>query len=108
MINVRNIALFLGALLPAALAAPTSKKSDIIPGKYIVTLKSGVDAAVAESHLSWVTDLHKRSLGKRDTAGIEKTYDIKDWHAYAGEFDDATVAEIKANPDVSTADECRR
>ena len=101
MINVRRLALFLGALLPAALAAPTTKKSDIIPGKYIVTLKPGVDAAAAVSHLTWVNDVHKRSLGKRDTAGVEKEYGIKDWHAYAGEFDDATIAEIKANPDVS-------
>jgi oryzin len=101
MINVRRLALFLGALLPAALAAPTTKRSDIIPGKYIVTLKSGIDATAAESHLTWVNDVHKRSLSKRDTAGIEKKYGIKDWHAYAGEFDDATVAEIKANPDVS-------
>ena len=101
MINVRSLALFLGALLPAALAAPTTKRSDVIPGKYIVTLKEGVDAAAAESHISWVSDVHKRGLGKRDTAGVEKTYDIKDWHAYAGEFDDATIAEIKANPDVS-------
>jgi subtilisin family serine protease len=100
MINVRNVALFLGALLPAALAAPMTKKDDIIPGKYIITLKPGVDAVSVESHLTWVKDVHKRSL-KRNTAGIENTYEIKDWKAYAGEFDDATIAEIKANGDVA-------
>jgi hypothetical protein len=103
MINVRNLAIFLGALLPAVLAAPApiTKKDDIIPGKFIVTLKPGVDAAAAESHLAWVTDVHKRSFAKRNTAGIEKKYGIKDWKAYAGEFDEATIAEIKASADVS-------
>lgn len=101
MINVRNIALFLGALLPAALAAPVTSKRDVIPGKYIVTLKEGVDPTSLESHLTWVNDVHKRSLGKRNTAGIEKKYGINNWNAYAGEFDDATIAEIKSNPDVA-------
>ncbi|KAF2995502.1 proteinase B [Curvularia kusanoi] len=104
MINVRNLAIFLGALLPAVIAAPAApitKRDDIIPGKFIVTLKPGVDAATAESHLNWVADVHKRSFAKRNTAGIEKKYDIKDWKAYAGEFDEATIAEIKANPDVA-------
>lgn len=102
MINVRNIAVLLGALLPVVLAAPApiTRRDDIIPGKFIVTLKPGVDAAAAESHLSWVNDVHKRSL-KRNTAGIEQKYEIKDWKAYAGEFDEATIAEIKASPDVS-------
>jgi oryzin len=100
MINARNIALFIGALLPVALAAPMTKKDDIIPGKYIVTLKPGVDATSVESHLTWVKEVHKRSL-KRNTAGIENTYEIKDWKAYAGEFDDATIAEIKASGDVA-------
>lgn len=101
MINVRSLAIFIGALLPAALGAPVTKRADIIEGKYIVTLKPGVDAPSVESHLSWVADVHKRSFAKRNTAGIEKTYNISDWKGYAGEFDEATIAEIKANPDVS-------
>ncbi|KAH7125756.1 alkaline proteinase [Dendryphion nanum] len=101
MINVRRLALFLGALLPAALAAPLAARGEVIPGKYIITLKEGVDANSVENHLTWVNDVHKRSLGKRNTAGIEKKYGIRKWKAYAGEFDDATIAEIKANPDVA-------
>ncbi|KAF1357751.1 subtilisin-like protein, partial [Lizonia empirigonia] len=38
---------------------------------------------------------------KRNTAGIEQKYEIKDWKAYAGEFDEATIAQIKASPDVA-------
>ncbi|KAI0597288.1 peptidase S8/S53 domain-containing protein [Biscogniauxia sp. FL1348] len=105
MNNLRRIALALGALLPAALAAPTTvprlEQRAAIPGKYIVTLKTDATSAEVESHLSWVSDVHKRSLSKRSTAGVEKTYNISSWSAYAGEFDDATIEEIKNNPEVA-------
>lgn len=104
MITISRLALLLGAILPGALGAPVNtditKLSDIIEGKYIVTLKKGVDTAAAESHLEWVADVHKRSLGKRDTVGIERKYDIKSWKGYAGEFDEATIAQIRESPDV--------
>jgi oryzin len=101
MVNIRRIAFSLTALLPLTSAAPTTQqKRDVIPGKYIITLKEGVDSS---SHLSWVKTVHRRSLTKRDTAGIEKTYSINTWNAYAGEFDDATLEQIKANDDVSTS-----
>ncbi|KAH7160681.1 peptidase S8/S53 domain-containing protein [Dactylonectria macrodidyma] len=102
MASIRNIALFLGALLPAALAAPAArhqKRDEIaVPGKYIVTLNAD---ASTDAHLNWVADVHRRSLSKRDTAGVETTYNISDWSAYSGEFDDATLEEIKASPDVA-------
>ncbi|EPE09146.1 alkaline proteinase [Ophiostoma piceae UAMH 11346] len=105
MASLLRLALYVGALLPAALAAPApagapmQRREEAIPGKYIVTLKDSA-AVDTESHLSWVTNLHRRSLSARNTAGIEKTYNISNWSAYAGEFDDATIEEIKANPDV--------
>ncbi|KAI9167975.1 Alkaline proteinase [Paramyrothecium foliicola] len=104
MANLRRLALFLGALLPAALALPTESqaKRDVIPGKFIVTLKADVKA---DTHLNWVRNVHRRSLSKRDTAGVEETYDINDWHAYAGEFDEATIEEIKSSPDVAFVEE---
>ncbi|KAH7149847.1 peptidase S8/S53 domain-containing protein [Dactylonectria estremocensis] len=102
MASIRNIALVLGALLPAALAAPAArhqKRDEIaVPGKYIVTLNAD---ASSDAHLNWVADVHRRSLSKRDTAGVETTYNISDWNAYSGEFDDATLEEIKASPDVA-------
>ncbi|TDZ61490.1 Alkaline proteinase [Colletotrichum trifolii] len=104
MINVRRIALAIGALLPAVLAAPAAgnanvkRAEDIVPGKYIVTLK---ETAAVESHLDWVSDVHRRSLGKRDTAGVENKFNISSWNAYSGEFDDATIEEIKKNPEVA-------
>lgn len=103
MVNFRQLAVSLTALLPLAAAAPVPEeqqmKRDVIPGKYIVSLKNGANA---ESHLSWVSSVHKRSLSKRNTAGIEKTYKVKDFEAYAGEFDEATLEEIRNNPDVSS------
>ena len=105
MASLLRLALCVGALLPAALAAPTpagasvQRREEAIPGKYIVTLKDSAAVDTA-SHLDWVANLHRRSLAARDTAGIEKTYNISNWSAYAGEFDDATIEEIKANPDV--------
>ncbi|KAK0385676.1 hypothetical protein NLU13_6853 [Sarocladium strictum] len=101
MASFRNLAVFLGALLPAVLAAPAPRAPEVIPGKYIITLKENVKP---DSHLSWVTDVHTRSLSKRDTVGVENTYDIGKWHAYAGEFDEATIEEIKSNPEVASVE----
>lgn len=69
----------------------------MIEGKYIVTLKPEAEVQV---QVSWVNEVHKRSFAKRDTAGVEHTYDIKTFKGYAGEFDENTLAEIKANPNV--------
>ncbi|KAK8035230.1 Alkaline proteinase [Apiospora rasikravindrae] len=105
MVNFRQLAVSLTALLPLAAAAPVPEeqvKRDVIPGKYIVSLKNGANA---ESHLSWVNSVHKRSLSKRNTVGIEKTYKIEDFEAYAGEFDEATLEEIRNNPDVAEVEE---
>ena len=105
MVNFKRITLALAGLVPFIAAAPVaneqSDNSVNVDNKYIVTLKSGVSARDIESHLSWVTDVHKRSLTRRDLAGIEKTYDIGDFHGYAGSFDEETIEQIKNNPDAS-------
>lgn len=104
MASLRRLALFFGALLPIAFAAPTpaaQQKREIIPNKYIVSLKEGVSSEDFKSHLNWARDVHARSLNKRDTTGVSHEYNIKDFNAYAGEFDEETVEQIKNNPDVS-------
>lgn len=101
MYSFKKIALFIGALLPLATAAPVNlTATEIVPGKFIVTLKEGITARGVESHLEWARDIHALSLSRRGLAGVENTYDIHDFHAYAGEFDEATIEEIKASPDV--------
>ncbi|KAF4472203.1 alkaline ase [Fusarium albosuccineum] len=102
MASLRRLALFFGALLPAALAAPADLPPKVpIPGKYIVTLKSDAPDSKIEAHLNWVGDIHRRSLNKRDTAGVEDKYNIGNWNAYSGEFDKDTIEEIKASPEVA-------
>jgi hypothetical protein len=105
MTSIRRLALFLGALLPVALAAPANlrvkREEAAVPGKYIITLKSDASASKVESHLNWVGDVHRRSLSKRDTAGVENTYNISTWNAYSGEFDEETIKEIENSPEVT-------
>jgi len=101
MTNFRNLALLVGALLPAAFAAPTPAANQVIPGKFIVTLKQGASAEDVASHLNRVRDIHARSVSRRETVGVEKTYQIEDFNAYAGEFDDETIAAIKEDSSVS-------
>jgi len=76
-----------------------------IPNRYIITLKNGLSARHVDSHLDWVDGVHRRSgNGTAATslfAGIRQTYTRTQWHGYAGEFDDQTIDEIRANPDVS-------
>lgn len=103
MHSFRSLALFFGALLPAVLAAPASKKGkapEYIPNKYIVTLKSDISTADVENHLSWARRVHARSLTRRDTTGVERVYNIDKFNAYAVELDDETLATITASPEV--------
>ncbi|GIK03186.1 basic amino-acid permease [Aspergillus viridinutans] len=114
MLSIKRTLLLLGAVLPAVFGAPvqeTRRSGQKIPGKYIVTFKPGTDAATIESHTLWATDLHKRNLERRDATsgdtpvGIEKNYKIKDFAAYAGSFDDATIEEIRKSADVAHVEE---
>ncbi|WAO95662.1 Hypothetical protein NCS54_01329600 [Fusarium falciforme] len=103
MPSLRQVSFLLGAILPAALAAPFNYKlqEEVIPGKYIVTLKTDSDDTTVQSHLHWVEDVHRRSLSKRSTVGIQSTYNATNWHGYFGEFDEDTIKEIEASPEVA-------
>lgn len=103
MHGFKKLALFVSTLLPLASASPMVKPraSDPIPNKYIVTLKEDVAPTDVESHLTWVNEVHARSLARRQLPGVEKTYNISSFQGYAGAFDDATISEIEASPEVS-------
>lgn len=100
MVGIKTLAGLLLAALPFGTAAPAPSG-----GKYIVTLKEGVSASKIESHLAWVHDVHARSIGRRDLNlnGLEKTYEIGKFNGYAGNFDAATIQEIRNNPEVCHA-----
>ncbi|KAI1263685.1 peptidase S8/S53 domain-containing protein [Xylariaceae sp. FL1019] len=108
MPSIRQLVLFLGALLPAALAAPAQKAAHgrkVIPNKYIVTLKSGISTADFEKHVSWARNIHASSLNRRNFAGVEKTYNIHNFNAYSVEMDTELVAQLKAHPEVADVEE---
>ncbi|KAH7040946.1 peptidase S8/S53 domain-containing protein [Microdochium trichocladiopsis] len=94
------------ALLGVANALPTPAVSDVIPGQYIVTLRPEVGHEL-ELHTRWVSDVHREGLRKRggDTVGVENKFDIPGFHAYAGSFDDETLAVIRANSSVLRVEE---
>ena len=104
MASLRNLALALGALLPAAVsAAPTPAASiQTIPGRYIITLKNGIDALDLDKHFSWLNDLGKRNLdGRGDIlSGARKIFSFDAFNAYAGEFDETLIELIKLSKDV--------
>lgn len=108
MQSLSRAVLFLAAAIPFVGAAPVpaAPQPNAVPGKYIVLLKSDLSVAQVESHTSWVSDIHTRSISERQStdappAGVEQTYGFEGFHAYAGSFDDATVEKIKSSADVS-------
>jgi oryzin len=97
----------LSAIAGLALAAPVPQDAAAAPAtaKYIITLKSGIDPEVGISHINWAGDLHRRGIYRREENGtVEedlKVFKIADFNAYAGSFDEETIAELKASPEVS-------
>ncbi|KAJ4309647.1 Suppressor of the cold-sensitive snRNP biogenesis mutant brr1-1 [Fusarium piperis] len=97
------------SLLPVVLAAPSprSKDPDIIEGAYIITLKPKIVEVQIEDHLSWVNNVHERSLHRRDENGVEKIWS-DNFKGYSGEFDKETIKEIKASDDVIAVEPVRK
>ncbi|KAF3923657.1 Oryzin [Orbilia brochopaga] len=83
------------------------------PKKVIVVLKSKLSSKKFIKHTSWIRSVHARGLQKRQNAnntidlptGIDGTYDINKFKAYAGSFDADTLAEIEHSDDVEYVEE---
>jgi len=99
MVGVKQLALLLGAVLPIY-AAP-AKRDAPTQGKYIVTLKGNLAKPQVASHLSWVSEVHARSLSRRETSGVDKVWTTS-FKGYSGEFDAATIVEILNSDEVRT------
>lgn len=69
-------------------------------GKYIVTLRQGLSSRDLDSHFGWVDGVHARNSHRRATTVVDKTYQIRSFNGYAGEFDSDTLEQIKSSPDV--------
>ncbi|EXF76877.1 alkaline serine protease Alp1 [Colletotrichum fioriniae PJ7] len=91
----------LGAVVPA-LAAPKGvdrrADADLMSGKYIIQLKPGTTPEAVTAHHKAVRSLLRRRDGSAGT--VEKTFQIGDFNAYSGSFDDATLEEIAALDEV--------
>jgi oryzin len=104
MASFRLLATTLVGILPVlALPVLDSRAANVVPGSYIITLKQGITRRDVDSHLSWVDDVHARSLTRRDTTGVNKLFTISDsFRAYSGSFDESTIQQIEASDQVSS------
>ncbi|KAK6522405.1 Basic amino-acid permease [Arthrobotrys megalospora] len=106
--------ILLGAVLPLIPAAPTpqspSTTESTVGKKFIVVLKDNVSALQFKKHTLWATRIHARNLRKRQSiglpverhiTGVEKTFDVNRFKAYAGSFDADTLREIGESNDVA-------
>jgi oryzin len=79
--------------------------NDIIPGKWIIQLKPEIDTASIATHHNKVRKIRARNLGRRNGDGIvgggmDRSFHFGNFKAYAGSFDDRTIEELKAMPEV--------
>ncbi|KAK3317206.1 oryzin precursor [Cercophora scortea] len=93
-----------GALLPAIASPINRRERNVIPNKYIVTLKPGVSTSDINTHLDWVNVVHSRSTARRDTTGVDKVFNINEFNAYAGTFDPATINVIRNSDQVAAVE----
>ncbi|GKT43010.1 alkaline proteinase [Colletotrichum spaethianum] len=108
MVGFKRFAMLAAAA--CAIAAPTRHEeraeatAQTVDGSYIITLKNTVSPDRLTSHLSWVNNVHSRSLDQRQFTGAERTYSFSSFLGYSGKFDDATIEIIKNSPDVAAVE----
>lgn len=87
-----------------------------IPDNYIIKLKDHVDDASAETHHSWLSNIHEggeqerlelRKRGLDSMAadlfdGLKHTYSIDGFKGYAGHFHESVIEMVRNHPDVSS------
>jgi oryzin len=91
-----------------AQAAPFASRpaNEVVPGKWIIQLRPDSDAASIAAHHSRVRDIRARNLARRTygygplASGVERDLCIGNFKAYAGSFDDRTIEELRAMPEV--------
>jgi len=106
--RVAALAAALGAIPAHTAPVPSSVAGQVVPGKWIITLKPDADIATVQSHMLRVRDIHTRNLARRgleETGGVEKEYGFGSFKGYSGEFDDATIEELKAMDEVVIVEE---
>ncbi|KAI1371775.1 oryzin precursor [Hypoxylon crocopeplum] len=99
MIGFRKLALLGAAVAGLASASPlfqnTSGTLSRDAGRYIVTLRSGLDASAVECHLQRATILHARS--NSPMVEIGRRWSIGSWNAYSCTMDGDMLAQINTD-----------
>jgi len=90
MLSLLSI-LAISATILASPINPSDDRPKYIPGKYLVQLQSGANAAAVATHHDNVRRLARRSETHEP---IERTFSIDNLNAYLGDLDEGTAAEI--------------
>ncbi|RYP40903.1 hypothetical protein DL767_001384 [Monosporascus sp. MG133] len=112
MVGLKNVATFLVALLPAVSAVPVTDNDSV--GKYIVTLKRGLDARDVADHMQFTREVHSRSLVRRGKSvhawneGVRHSFKIRDHQSYSAKLDLKTVEEIKSHSAVVSVEATKK
>lgn len=101
---------------PQAPLMTTENVREIIPHKYIIVFKNGVDASAASFHQEWVAMKHAEQVGEADASdaffasvqgmetqgGITDVFDIANlMSGYSGYFLESTIDWIRRDPSVA-------
>lgn len=96
MVSVKQVVFAVFALAGQIIAGDNA-----VFDKYIITLKDGVSGRSFDKHMKWIKDVQSRVPSRNRGSGVEKKYNTDfGYNGYAGSFDEATLAEIRASPEV--------
>jgi subtilisin family serine protease len=102
MVSFTTLSLALLALATATFAAPTEKSlkvGDVIPGKYIITMKDGVSAQRLNSLVDFVESTMRR---QNDASPISNVFNIHDtFKGFSGDFADSEVEKLQRDENVA-------
>ncbi|KAF2148650.1 subtilisin-like proteinase Mp1 [Myriangium duriaei CBS 260.36] len=92
-------------ILHDAASTASSPASVDVSDRYIVTLKTGVDVT---RHMNLVHNLHTGAVGKRQDGrifhGVSHQYNISNFQAYAGHFDNSVIEQLSSHQDVESVE----
>ncbi|KAG6355809.1 hypothetical protein INS49_003775 [Diaporthe citri] len=104
--GLKNILLALVPIVSLIAAVPTSdvgSQLNYVPKSYIIQFKEDVDVA---AHAQWARSVHTRNLSRYRKRALPEGLDgvktiFRQFRGYIGDFDDLTIEEIRAHPNVS-------
>ncbi|RGP81465.1 hypothetical protein FLONG3_403 [Fusarium longipes] len=74
--------------------------------RWVVAIKPEASSEL-QYHVRWVNELHTRNMQKRGEVaiGIETTFKFPGFAGYSGSFDEETLEELKANPNITAIEQ---